>query len=837
MRKYQRSLIFTLIMAIILSSFYFPPQTKYYAAGNGTGLVGMYFNNSDFTNNILTRTDTTINFDWGVGSPNAAIDVDSYSIRWVGKVQPVYTQSYTFYTNSDDGVRLWINNQLIIDNWTDHAITQNTGTISLVAGIKYDVKLEYYDNVGGAVCKLEWSSSSQARQVIPQSQLYSPGLDITNMSNLVGICYSLWFNPVVNGSQIYDNTEIIKQAGISKTAPQWGGYGAFHFWSKPAVGYYNSSNPTVIRTHMQQLAAAGVDFIILDNTNSASTMDQTYYNSLFRDAAQVLLDTVKQMRSEGAVTPYIVFWTGSNSTDPDPAYTGRDIYNRFYASGNYSDLYVYYNGKPFLNTTDLIPAELTNKYTVRKMWGLQSSLAEGEWSFMTAYPQPVSVTGGVNEQISVSVAHQSSYMSDMFTATSRRGGSNFAKQWSRAFAVRPKIVTITWWNEWIAQNFITDGNPVFVDNYTMENSRDIEPVTGGHGSTYYNWMKYYIQEYKANKTVPKGNVDTADLGDFETVTQGWKSGSNVTASNYVFSQAQAYIPQSSNGYCLFEAQMGTQVAGNVTQYITRDYGPNDQLLDLSEFTDLKYTAGGWGGAPGATAYQSTIRITGTGGNQITKTVNLANPSVMQEVSIDIRSWPYRDAISKIEIGYTAVGCTVAWGGRFYVDYVRASTTGYNLGDFEFNTEGWLPEQNIAGVSSVQSASGTGIATSNNGSKVLQADMALTLGQNEKWIKKDFSSSMNFSQFKYMKFAFSAWKGAPEATSYKMYVRLTSNSGQTLNQEYTFTGDYTPMVEYSLDISNWAYRNEVKKIQIGYAAIGGNQNWSGKLFIDNIRMTK
>lgn len=97
----------------------------------------------------------------------------------------------------------------------------------------------------------------------------SYGLDITNKSDLVSICYSTWFNPIVaksgSSSGIYNITEIL--AGNA----EWGPVNAFHFWGEPAVGYYRSDDQSVIRTHMTQLAEAGVDFIIIDNTNAQAT--------------------------------------------------------------------------------------------------------------------------------------------------------------------------------------------------------------------------------------------------------------------------------------------------------------------------------------------------------------------------------------------------------------------------------------------------------------------------------------------------------------------------------------------------------------------------------------
>jgi hypothetical protein len=87
-------------------------------------------------------------------------------------VQPLYSQTYTFYTTSDDGVRLWVNGVQVINNWTDHGPTENSGTISLAANQKYNITMEFYENGGGAVAKLSWSSASQPKQIIPQGQLF-----------------------------------------------------------------------------------------------------------------------------------------------------------------------------------------------------------------------------------------------------------------------------------------------------------------------------------------------------------------------------------------------------------------------------------------------------------------------------------------------------------------------------------------------------------------------------------------------------------------------------------------------------------------------------------------
>jgi hypothetical protein len=140
--------------------------------GSGTGLKGQYYNNVDFTSLKKTRTDATVNFNWGTGSPVPGMGADTFSVRWTGEVQTQFNESYTFYTVTDDGVRLWVNGQLIIDRWFDQGATEWSGAISLSAGQRYSIQMDYYENGGDASAQLLWSSSSQTKQIVPQTQLY-----------------------------------------------------------------------------------------------------------------------------------------------------------------------------------------------------------------------------------------------------------------------------------------------------------------------------------------------------------------------------------------------------------------------------------------------------------------------------------------------------------------------------------------------------------------------------------------------------------------------------------------------------------------------------------------
>jgi hypothetical protein len=147
------------------------------AATTGTGLTGRYYTSKDFrvdANNDakLVRTDGTVNFDWGTGSPATGIPADGFSVRWTGEVVPAYTQTYTFYTSTSDGARLWVDGKLLIDKWVNQGTTEWSATIPLVANRPYEIRMEMYENTRGAAAKLSWSSSSQAKQIIPKARLY-----------------------------------------------------------------------------------------------------------------------------------------------------------------------------------------------------------------------------------------------------------------------------------------------------------------------------------------------------------------------------------------------------------------------------------------------------------------------------------------------------------------------------------------------------------------------------------------------------------------------------------------------------------------------------------------
>ena len=153
--------------------------------GLGHGLAADYYSDPALTNLASTRIDPQVNFDWGTAAPLASLPADGFSVRWNGKLQAQYAETYTFTTTSgaDDGVRLTVYTtdltvpggrkaNTLIDTWANHTAAEQNGTLAVVAGETYDVVVEYANNTGSANLALCWSSPSTSKALIPSSQLY-----------------------------------------------------------------------------------------------------------------------------------------------------------------------------------------------------------------------------------------------------------------------------------------------------------------------------------------------------------------------------------------------------------------------------------------------------------------------------------------------------------------------------------------------------------------------------------------------------------------------------------------------------------------------------------------
>lgn len=143
--------------------------------GGARGLVGNYYNNTDFTDLAFSRFDANINFDWGTGAPDDQLEPpillqpDTFSVEWFGRIDIPTSGTYTFWASADDRARLLIDGVQVV-NFIPGS-TPNSGTINLTPG-KHRIEYEYVEFTGNARAKLEWAGPGFSRQVVPGSVLF-----------------------------------------------------------------------------------------------------------------------------------------------------------------------------------------------------------------------------------------------------------------------------------------------------------------------------------------------------------------------------------------------------------------------------------------------------------------------------------------------------------------------------------------------------------------------------------------------------------------------------------------------------------------------------------------
>jgi beta-glucosidase len=141
------------IFPAIPAGYLLPPEGEL----AGPGLKGEYFNNMTLSGKPdLVRLDPQISFNWGLDKPHEKIKPDQYSVRWTGRLRAPVTGNLRLSITTDDGVRLWINGQQLLDMWLDRGATTDVVTIPVEKDGEYDLRLEYYENGAFAYAELGW---------------------------------------------------------------------------------------------------------------------------------------------------------------------------------------------------------------------------------------------------------------------------------------------------------------------------------------------------------------------------------------------------------------------------------------------------------------------------------------------------------------------------------------------------------------------------------------------------------------------------------------------------------------------------------------------------------
>ena len=329
----------------------------------------------------------------------------------------------------------------------------------------------------------------------------------------------------------------------TSTSDLWGEPSVNYYWGEPLFGYYSVHDPWILRRHLQLFIEAGVDFLFFDTSNAET----------FPDAYIPLCEMLKELQAEGESVPKVTFMLNLDTNR-----CAEELWKNVYGNGKYDDLLLYVDGKPLLyGDPDQIESEEIKEHLTfrRAHWPNVLSDSQDAWHWEAAYPQPYSwtISPDIPEQVNVSVAqnlHRSdelsgAYVSDMSSGLARGRsyrvggdgpmdndtpyyseelsgqGINFAQQWERALELDPPYVMITGWNELFAgRQSRGEDRWVFVDEFSPEYSRDIEPMRGALLDNYYLQMIDGIRRYKGAPAIPvAGPKKTMAPGDFSAWNQ------------------------------------------------------------------------------------------------------------------------------------------------------------------------------------------------------------------------------------------------------------------------------------------------------------------------------
>ncbi len=187
----------------------------------GTGLTGTYYTGRTLTGSVvLTRTEG-VNFTWPA-SPGPGVAADDFSVRWTGTVAVPSSGIYNFQTISDDGVRVWVDGRLVVDNWTDHAPTTNTSaSITLTGGQQYRITVDYYERAGSARVALSWKKPGDtAYTVIPVANLFPSGTPGINRAQ-GRIATQSSTSGTLSAALAVDGSTTTYQSTTSQSQPWW----------------------------------------------------------------------------------------------------------------------------------------------------------------------------------------------------------------------------------------------------------------------------------------------------------------------------------------------------------------------------------------------------------------------------------------------------------------------------------------------------------------------------------------------------------------------------------------------------------------------------------------
>jgi len=396
-----------------------------------------------------------------------------------------------------------------------------------------------------AFCTMSNAAMAQNSAIIPIDNGYCVATDSLERSlptyeqtgpphanRWVGLFYFMWHRRRPQFGSDYDVTRYMDQhPGFRDWKAVWPGYPNNSSWylGEPVYGYYQSTDPWVVRRQIKLIADAGIDMVFIDYTNL----------EVYDAELTTFLNEAAELKSEGVRVPRVALflntWFESKL---------EHVYKDFYLSGKYDDMWFRWQGKPLILSpfpTDpskfkdptLVPA-IQQYFTFRQTgWNDPDPAKDSHrWRYADKNPQrPALGPDGKVEQmvvckslggpiwnnmdvggVSCTPGHVPTY-DDRWTTKENAQGLFFQTQWDRAGLVAPPMLFVTGWNEWVASIWehpgvvmlgksTTSGQGYIVDEFNMDFNRDVEPMTGGYQDAYYWQFVAGVRRYKGMLAPP-----------------------------------------------------------------------------------------------------------------------------------------------------------------------------------------------------------------------------------------------------------------------------------------------------------------------------------------------
>ena len=441
------------------------------------------------------------------------------------------------------------------------------------------------------------------------------------------------------------------EAKDSYSDKNWDNSGYF-YWGRPVFGFYNSSDYWVYTRQAELLGAAGVDAVFLDYTNGGFT---------YLPMLSVMADAFRDVKRKGIKVPKISCFTGRDTESMTRL--AESIYFYCFNENDYSDIWYYRDGKPFImgssfngtllydnvtsytktlkNTYASSLGDKVGSFFSNRTAGMRNNDTEG-WQWLEAFPQMLrgKGEGGRPEFVTVGAAiNQTPYTKkgsyDVFSnpdSKSRgfsevfgednslhgiRMGYFFREQASLALEADPEFVFAGQWNEWTAvrnENFNGYKNS-FVDTYDYAKSRDAEPNDGPLKDDYYVMLSDFVRKYKGVRKTPvlsgAKTVDiSGDVSQWDSVgPEFFNASSGFSRDSYGFKDTGTnekfhYVTKVNNNITLSKVTFDEENVYFMAQ-CENDIKRGDNFMNLYINSDRNY-------ATGYEGYDLSVNLKGEG---------------------------------------------------------------------------------------------------------------------------------------------------------------------------------------------------------------------------------